>query len=168
MATGTKRTTRNNDGKKSASIAASTGNVDGTNVDVVATSVNTTNVDVVATNVKPTNVAEVNNDDNNANAVLDIATATATTAATATATERTSAQDMASAMAPPAGLSTAINETDARSELVAKGNDIIDVEEDDDEERDDDGPVDVLVKVTSGHIIFFFNYSDSDNKLFKT
>jgi len=66
---------------------------------------------------------------------------------------------MASAMAPPAGLSTAINETDARSELVAKGNDIIDVEEDDDEERDDDGPVDVLVKVTSVHIIVFFNYN---------
>ena len=80
----TKRTQRNNDGKKSVSIAASTGNVDGTNidvvatnvdgmnVDVVATSVNTTNVDVVTTNVKATNVADVNNDDNNANAVLDL------------------------------------------------------------------------------------------------
>jgi hypothetical protein len=128
------------------SVDVVTTNVDATNVDATNIDVNATNVDVFATNVDSTNVVEVKNDDK-----INIPTATTTTVPTDTATEIT-VKDMAPAMTAPAGVPTAIDATTKL--IVAKDNDIIDLEEDNDDERDD-GPVDVLLKVTSVHIIFF-------------
>ncbi len=90
-----------------------------------------------------TNVVDAINDDETANAVVNVATAAAAATATATVT----------AMGPALATATATDAT-ATTKAPAKGDDIIIIENEDD--RQDDGPVDALVKVTSVHIFTFF------------
>ena len=131
---------RINDRKKSAttSIDVFTTNVDTTSVDVVTMNVDATSIDIQTTNVDATNVDATNVDVNATNVnKINLPRATTTTVPAMTADGEVP------------------TEIDAATELIIdQDNDIIDLEEDNDDERDD-GPVDVLLKVTSVHIILF-------------